>query len=61
MKTSVILFVVMFGAVFGQFSSNSQRVLEPPVPALCAQRLVHERAPDGKSPFFCLLARLIKF
>lgn len=24
------------------------RILEPPVPALCAQRIIHERAPDGK-------------
>lgn len=24
------------------------RILEPPVPALCAQRIIHEHAPDGK-------------
>lgn len=54
MKTSVVLIVAMFGAVFGQFTSNSQRVLEPPVPALCAQRIIHERAPDGKIHFFIL-------
>lgn len=49
MKAGVVLIVAMFGTVLGQFSSNSQRVLEPPVPALCAQRVIHERAPDGKS------------
>lgn len=24
------------------------RILEPPVPSLCAQRIIHERAPDQK-------------
>lgn len=24
------------------------RILEPPVPSLCAQRVIHERAPDNK-------------
>lgn len=24
------------------------RVLEPPNPQLCAKRVIHERAPDGK-------------
>lgn len=24
------------------------RILEPPVPQLCQQRVIHERAPDGK-------------
>lgn len=28
------------------------RILEPPVPSLCAQRVIHERAPDGKGYFF---------
>lgn len=52
MKTTLVLILAMFGTVLGQFSTNS-RILEPPVPALCAQRIIHERAPDGE--FFILL------
>lgn len=32
--------------IVAQFPNG--RVLDPPNPALCAQRVIHERAPDGK-------------
>lgn len=45
-----ILAIVCFSSVLGlslaQFPNG--RILEPPVPALCANRVIHERAPDGK-------------
>lgn len=45
-----LYFVISMSAIFGlalcQFPNG--RVLEPPVPTLCAQRVIHERAPDGK-------------
>lgn len=48
MKTCAILFVAVFGAALAQFPNG--RILEPPVPTLCAQRVIHEKTPDGKSP-----------
>lgn len=46
----VFLAVVCFSSVLsvslGQFPNG--RFLEAPVPALCAQRVIHERAPDQK-------------
>lgn len=36
----------LLGYALAQFPNG--RILEPPVPSLCAQRIVHERAPDGK-------------
>lgn len=47
MKTAFVLIVAMFGIVLAQFPPNP-RILEPPVPAMCSQRVIHERAPDGK-------------
>lgn len=48
MKT--VLAIVCFSSVLGmglaQFAGG--RILEPPVPELCANRVVHERAPDNK-------------
>lgn len=45
-----ILAIVCFSSVLGlslaQFPNG--RILEPPVPTLCANRVIHERAPDGK-------------
>lgn len=46
---SFIATIVLFGFVgvaLCQFPNG--RVLEPPTPAACAQRVIHERAPDGK-------------
>jgi len=46
-------FIVIF--VFVAISSaqiNSGRILEPPVPGLCASRRIHERTPDGKGYLF---------
>ncbi|KAJ8982527.1 hypothetical protein NQ317_018568 [Molorchus minor] len=45
-----ILLAALFGVAVAQFPNG--RILEPPVPALCAQRTVHERTPDGKGYFF---------
>lgn len=28
------------------------RILEPPNPSLCAQRVIHDRSPDGKGYWF---------
>ncbi|KAH0821510.1 hypothetical protein GEV33_001281 [Tenebrio molitor] len=41
---SVVLIVGFVGLALAQFPNG--RILEPPVPALCAQRIVHERTPD---------------
>ncbi|XP_063701274.1 uncharacterized protein LOC134831472 [Culicoides brevitarsis] len=41
---------VLLSVAVAQFPTG--RVLEPPVPSLCAQRVIHERAPDGKGYFF---------
>lgn len=43
--TTFVLFAVLLGLASAQFKNG--RVLEPPVPALCAQRAIHERTPDG--------------
>lgn len=45
MKVSAVAFVVLFGLACAQFPGG--RILEPPVPSLCAQRVIHERTPDG--------------
>lgn len=49
-KMQKVLAIVCFSSVLGlsmaQFPNG--RILEPPVPALCANRVIHERAPDGK-------------
>lgn len=47
LKTCAVLFGLLAVAV-AQFPNG--RILEPPVPQLCAQRVIHERTPDGK---FC--------
>lgn len=48
MKTflAVVCFSSVLSAAFAQFPNG--RFLEPPVAALCAQRVIHERAPDNK-------------
>lgn len=38
------------GLSLAQFPNG--RILEPPVPSLCAQRVIHERSPDGKGYWF---------
>lgn len=43
---AVICFSSVMCLAFAQFPNG--RILEPPVPALCAERTIHERAPDGK-------------
>lgn len=48
MKTIVAL--VCFSSVLSLALAQlpNGRILEPPNPALCAQRVIHERAPDNK-------------
>lgn len=48
MKTfvAIVCFSSVLGLSFAQFPGG--RILEPPVPALCANRVIHERAPDNK-------------
>lgn len=43
---ALICFAMCINVAIGQFQNG--RILEPPVPALCAERTIHERAPDGK-------------
>lgn len=43
---ALIGFAMCISAAYGQFQNG--RILEPPVPAQCAERVIHERAPDGK-------------
>lgn len=43
---AIVCFCSVLGLSLAQFPNG--RMLEPPVPALCAQRVIHERAPDGK-------------
>lgn len=50
MKSFVVASICFFGVLslsVGQFQSNG-RILAPPEPELCAQRIIHERTPDGK-------------
>ncbi|KAJ9583435.1 hypothetical protein L9F63_022221 [Diploptera punctata] len=54
MMWEVILTGVFVGFVHGQFHNPQVvvgRILEPPVPTLCAQRIIHERF-KGKGYFF---------
>lgn len=44
--TAIVCFSAFIGLSVCQFPNG--RILEPPVPALCAQRQIHERTPDGK-------------
>lgn len=46
MRVPAIIFVAVLGSVWAQFPGG--RILEGPVPSLCAQRVIHERTPDGK-------------
>lgn len=43
---AIVCFSSVLGAALAQFPNG--RFLEPPVPALCANRVIHERAPDNK-------------
>lgn len=49
MKVLIVLTSIL-GLSLAQFPNG--RILEPPVPALCAQRVIHERSPDGKGYWF---------
>ncbi|KAB0802250.1 hypothetical protein PPYR_04436 [Photinus pyralis] len=49
MKVIAIALVAIICAVSAQFPNG--RILEGPVPSLCAQRNIHERTPDGKGYF----------
>lgn len=49
MKVLIVLTSII-GLSLAQFPNG--RILEPPVPALCAQRTIHERSPDGKGYWF---------
>lgn len=42
----LVCFASAITLIAAQFPNG--RVLEPPNPALCAQRVIHERAPDNK-------------
>lgn len=48
MKTivAIVCFSSVLGLSLAQFPNG--RILEPPVPQLCANRVIHERAPDNK-------------
>lgn len=46
MKLFVASLFVLVGVCVAQFPNG--RILEPPNPQLCAKRVIHERAPDGK-------------
>lgn len=48
MKTflAIVCFSSVLSISLAQFPNG--RILEPPVPALCANRIIHERAPDQK-------------
>lgn len=52
MKTfvAIVCFSSLLGLSLAQFPNG--RILESPVPALCSQRVIHERAPDNKGYFF---------
>ncbi|KAI8129838.1 hypothetical protein FF38_12725 [Lucilia cuprina] len=53
MKAFVVASVCLFSVLsvgLAQFSNG--RVLDPPNPQLCAQRVIHEKTPDGKGYFF---------
>lgn len=43
---AVVSFISVLSGALAQFPNG--RFLEPPVAALCAQRVIHERAPDNK-------------
>lgn len=48
MKAFIVASVCLF-AVFSLSSAQFQNGrLEPPNPQLCAQRIIHEKTPDGK-------------
>lgn len=49
MRVLIVLASVV-GLSLAQFPNG--RILEPPSPALCAQRVIHERSPDGKGYWF---------
>lgn len=49
MKAFVVAGICLISIVSlssAQFSNG--RVLDPPNPQLCAQRIIHEKTPDGK-------------
>ncbi|XP_077293837.1 uncharacterized protein LOC143916568 [Arctopsyche grandis] len=46
----LVVLAVVCATAQAQFANG--RILEPPVPELCAQRVIHERRPDGKGYFF---------
>lgn len=53
MKAFVVAGICLISIVSlssAQFSNG--RVLDPPNPQLCAQRIIHEKTPDGKGYFF---------
>uniref|UniRef100_A0A1B0F071 Putative secreted protein n=1 Tax=Lutzomyia longipalpis TaxID=7200 RepID=A0A1B0F071_LUTLO len=47
---ALYLLAAFVGSSVAQFKNG--RILEPPVPDRCAQRIIHERAPDGKGYYF---------
>lgn len=48
MKAFVAVACLLGVVSLGSTQFTNGRVLDPPVPALCAQRVIHERTPDGK-------------
>ncbi|XP_058125035.1 uncharacterized protein LOC131283242 [Anopheles ziemanni] len=50
MKQFVLIAVALVGLTSAQFPNG--RTLDAPNPGLCANRIIHERAPDGKGYFF---------
>ncbi|KAK9879537.1 hypothetical protein WA026_006607 [Henosepilachna vigintioctopunctata] len=50
MKKVCILFGMCLAVAVAQFPNG--RSLHLPIPQACAQRVIHERTPDGKGYFF---------
>lgn len=58
MQQLTVLVVMLVAAVHAQFPNG--RILEPPVPSQCVQRVIHERYADSMFYFFYLILGLYK-
>lgn len=46
MRLCLVVLAAVICIASAQFPNG--RILEPPIPQLCSQRVIHERTPDGK-------------
>lgn len=53
----LIIGLALLGLAAAQFQNG--RILDPPVPVLCAQRTIHERTSDGKIHFISNITVLL--